>query len=146
MLILKGEIKYTPYWWCILCTGKQMNPVYKCNTQNFTLYKKHIHIPGSFACLYKVSIINQACTEFAYFNITVLNTLRHFKCFSQCFVTLFSDWNIAVGAYNMDSKWLKLAFCSRLCFILLRGDQNICGLETDGKLAGLCCTYGCFAL
>ncbi len=27
-----------------------------------------------------------------------------------------------------------------LCFILLRGDLNICGFETDGKLAGLCCS------
>ncbi len=27
-----------------------------------------------------------------------------------------------------------------LCFILLRGDLNICGWETDGKLTGLCCS------
>ncbi len=41
----------------------------------------------------------------------------------------------------MYCKWLKLAFCSHsVCFILLRGDLNICGFETDGKLAGLCCS------
>ncbi len=27
------------------------------------------------------------------------------------------------------------------CFILLRGDLNMCGCETDGKLTGLCCSF-----
>ncbi len=70
--------------------------------------------------------------------MTVLNILRHFKCF-----------------YNILSHCLWLKYCSvcliwiangqnlhfvqkYLCFILLRGDQNICGWETDEKLTRLC--------
>ncbi len=74
------------------------------------------------------------------FNITVLNILRHFKCF-----------------YNVLSHCLWLKYCrgcliwiangpnfhfvqKYLCFILLKGDLKICGWETDEKLTRLCCS------
>ncbi len=37
----------------------------------------------------------------------------------------------------MDKTCISFTY---LCFILLRGDLNICGLETDCKLTGLCCS------
>ncbi len=30
-LLLNGQIQYTPYWWCICCTGEQINPEYTHN-------------------------------------------------------------------------------------------------------------------
>ncbi len=41
----------------------------------------------------------------------------------------------------MDRKMAKTCILfTFLCFILLRGDLNICGWETDDKLTGLCCS------
>ncbi len=42
---------------------------------------------------------------------------------------------------NMDYKGQNLHFVQKyLCFILLRGDINICGWETDEILTRLCCS------
>ncbi len=76
------------------------------------------------------------------------------------------DWNIALPPFWLDFEMLSmcLLFCllyfeccvvlclkkkkkkmlitkkKYLCFIILRGDLNICGWETDEKLRSLCCS------
>ncbi len=84
-----------------------------------------VHIQSSSACLCKLCIINIE-------NIIVFNILRHFKCFYNVLLPCLMI-EILPRVLNMDCKWTKLAFC------LLRGDLNICGCETDGKLRGLSC-------
>ncbi len=60
--------------------------------------------------------------------------------FLQCFVALFLI-EILLRVLNMDCKWPKLAFRSEIpLFCSLRGDQNICGWETDEKLTRLSCS------
>ncbi len=74
-----------------------------------------------------------------YFNITVLNILRALLSVFTMFVALFII-EILPRVLNMDCKWPKLAFVQKyICFILLRGDLNICGWETDEKWTRLCC-------
>ncbi len=56
------------------------------------------------------------------------------------FVALFMI-EILPRVLNMDCKCPKLAFCSEIplgYLILLRGDLNIRGWETDDKLTRLC--------
>ncbi len=58
--------------------------------------------------------------------------------FLQRFVTLFMI-EILPRVLNMNCKWPNLHFAQKyLCFILLRGDLNICAWETDEKLTCLC--------
>ncbi len=70
--------------------------------------------------------------------MTVLNILRHFKCFynvlSHCLWLKYCR-----GCLIWIANGQNLHFVQKyLCFILLRGDQNICGWETDEKLTRLC--------
>ncbi len=55
--------------------------------------------------------------------------------FLQRFVVLFNDWNFAAGANGQNQYFAHI-----LSFIILRGDLNICGCETDGKWTGLSCS------
>ncbi len=64
--------------------------------------------------------------------------LRHFKCFYN--VLSYCLWfKYCRGSLIWIANGQNLHFVQKyISFILIRGDLNICGWETDGKLTCLC--------
>ncbi len=81
--------------------------------KHWTVKLTVLMFPPSSACLCKLCIINVCDYRIWSFNITVLNILRHFKCFynvlSHCLWLKYCR-----GGFNMDCKGPKLAFCSEI--------------------------------
>ncbi len=117
-----------------------MKPEYKSNVQSFTLMASHRKplegkpdpLSGLRSCsrAHLLACVNYA-SLYEYwiwsFNITIiiLNILRHFKCFynilSHCIWLKYRR-----GCLILMTNGQNLHFVQKyLCFILLRGDQNL---------------------